>query len=219
MALKIAFIITSLILLAIYSKDLIAILSNQELLEKSLASLGHGAWIGFLLVNILQIIIAPIPGTVVGVAGGFLFGFWQGFTLNYIGILVGSMVAFLLAKWLGKPVVDKFVGGKVAKYLEKVATSKGIKGLALVLLLPFLPDDALCFVAGLTPISLKTFFVLVAVFRLPSVAVASMTGSGIVQLPLTVWVIIGILALAAIVLYWQKGDQIEAWMRKLVLDN
>lgn len=216
---KILFVVACLALLFYYGKDLQALLSNSELLTESLYQLGPLAWLGFLVLNILQVVVAPIPGPAFGVAGGFLFGFWKGFLLNIIGILIGSSIAFLLARWLGKPLVDRFVSGKTAKFLQKVATLKGIKGLAIVYLLPFLPDDALCFIVGLTKIKFRTFFALISFCRTPGVLVASLTGSGLVTLPFYAWIAIGILALILVLLYWLKGDQIEAWMKRMVLAN
>ncbi len=216
-AVKVLFVLAYLALLIYYGKDLQKILSNSELLEETLSHLGPFAWLGFLTLNISQVIFAPIPGPAFGVAGGFLFGFWKGFLLNIIGILIGSSIAFLLARWLGKPLVDRFVSGKTAEFLQEVATSKGIKGLVIIFLLPFLPDDALCFVVGLTKIKFRTFFTLVSFCRTPGILVASLTGSGLINLPLYAWIAIGILAILLVLLYWFKGDQIEAWMKRMVV--
>lgn len=214
--LKVIALLIPLVLFIIYRKELVAFFSNGEVLEDTLNKLGPFAWLGFLFVNIIQVILAPIPGHAVGVAGGFLFGFWGGFILNLIGIVVGSALAFLLARWLGKPIVDLCVGDKAADFSKKIASSKGVKGLILVYLLPFLPDDALSFVAGLMPIKFRTFITIVSLCRSPGILVASLTGSGLINLSLFAWVVIGALALILLAIYWIKGEQIEAWMKKIV---
>jgi|LFRM01.1.fsa_nt_gb uncharacterized membrane protein YdjX (TVP38/TMEM64 family) len=214
---KIAFVALLLYVLIFHGKDLYELMTNEQMLEEVLQRLGPVAWLGFLFFNILQVILSPLPGVAVGVAGGFMFGFWQGFALNLSGILLGSVIAFLLARWLGKPLVDRFVGDKTARFLEKVASSKGIKGIALVYLLPFLPDDALSFMVGLTKIRFRYFFLIVTLCRTPGVLVASMTGAGLINFPFIFWVIFGIITTLLLVIYWLKSEQIDKWVKGLVL--
>ncbi|MDD4263934.1 MAG: VTT domain-containing protein [Firmicutes bacterium] len=217
LSLKFSLVAFVLYLLVFHGRSLMTLITNETLLEEVLVKLGPAAWIGFLVLNIVQVILAPIPGVAVGVAGGFLFGFWGGFILNLIGILIGSIIAFLFARWLGRPLVDKFVSGKTASFLEKVATSKGIKGIALIYLLPFLPDDALSFMVGLTKINFRTFFLIVALCRTPGTFVASMTGAGLINLPLYFWIIVGIVTVLLLIIYWIKSEQIDLWIKGLVL--
>lgn len=216
-SLKISLLAFVLYLLIFHGKTIVTLITNEEMLEEVLQRLGPAAWIGFLFFNVVQVVLAPIPGVAVGVAGGFLFGFWGGFLLNLTGIILGSLIAFSFARWLGKPLVDKFVGGKTASFLEKVASSKGIRGIALVYLLPFLPDDALSFMVGLTKISFRNFFMIVTLCRTPGVLVASLTGAGLINLPFIFWAVVGVIAILLLVIYWLKSEQIDSWVKGLVL--
>lgn len=205
--------------LVYYWSDIIRLFGSQEAIERTVESWGASGPVVFILINIVQVIAAPIPGTAVGVAGGYLFGLWLGFLLNIAGILIGSIVAFGLARRFGKPLVDRFVGPRTAQFLDRAANKNGVRGLMLMFLLPFLPDDALCLMAGLTPIRMKTFVLIVAIGRSPGSFVAAMTGSGLVDIPLWAWSIVGIVAIALAVLWWWKGEAIEARMRALFRSN
>lgn len=201
-------------MLVLYGSDLIRLFGSEEAIRQTIESWGALGPIAFLVMNILQVILAPIPGTAVGVVGGYIFGAWMGFILNLLGIALGSLIAFWLARKFGKPLVDRFVGPRTANFLERVANRNGIRGLALIFLLPFLPDDALCFMAGLTAIRTRTFVLIVLFGRSPGAFVASLTGSGLVDLPLWAWTLIGLMAIALVVLWWRKGERIEDWFRE-----
>ena len=66
-----------------------------------LRTLGEGSEWVFILVQILQVVIAPIPGQAAAFAGGFIFGFWKGWFLTTLGLVIGSLIAMTLARLLG----------------------------------------------------------------------------------------------------------------------
>lgn len=208
-------LVAAVVVGVIYGPEFMRLFGSEEAIEQTIQSWGALGPVAFLVMNIAQVIVAPIPGTAIGVVGGYLFGVWLGFALNLLGILIGSLVVFTLARRLGKPFVDRFVGPRTAQFLQRVAEKNGIRGLTLVFLLPFLPDDALCFMAGLTPIRTRTFILIVLIGRTPGSFVASLTGAGLVDLPLWAWAVVGLVGISLFVLWWRKGDQIEAWFRGL----
>ena len=73
---------------------------NQYMRDK-LVQWGAAAPIIFILIQALQVVIAPIPGEVTGILGGFVFGQWLGLFYSTIGLTVGSLGAFALGRWLG----------------------------------------------------------------------------------------------------------------------
>ncbi len=190
--------------------------SNRSALETFLEQAGPWAPVGFVILNVLQIIIAPLPGNIIGVAGGYVFGFAMGFLLNLISMVIGSLSVFQLSKRFGKPLVDRFVGHKTSSFLGKLSTKKGIRGIALVFLLPFVPDDALCFVAGLTPMSTRTFLFLILGFRTPGLLVSTLTGAGLINLTPAGWTAVAALALIALYVFWTKGEALEQRILDLI---
>lgn len=112
----------------------------------------------FFLVQFLSVVLAPIPSNITALVGGVMFGTWLSFFLTFAAVLLGSLLVFVLARNLGQSFVNRVVGERVsAKYLDVIHAKTDVF-LVLAFLFPFFPDDLLCILAGLTPISLRRFF-------------------------------------------------------------
>lgn len=133
----------------------------------------------FVLIQAGQVLIAPIPGQVVAVAGGYLFGPWQGAAYSLIGMGVGSTIAFVLSRRYGRPYVNRQVGAARVAQFDTFIEQSGVAGLFLLFLLPGLPDDVICFVAGITTIRIRVLAVMAVVGRAPGIIVASFIGAGL----------------------------------------
>lgn len=92
--------------------------TDQEKLKAFLDSLGKGApWV-FILIQIIQTVIPIIPGALTCPAGALVFGNGFGFILNFIGIMIGSVIDFFLARKYGRGLVRALVSKKTyAKYI------------------------------------------------------------------------------------------------------
>ena len=87
--------------------DFEGIYSSSDRLSKFLQGLGPYSPAVFVLLQVLQVIAAPFPGELTGVAGGYAYGETLGFLLSTIGLSLGSWVAFELASILGRPFVER----------------------------------------------------------------------------------------------------------------
>ena len=129
---------------------------------------GVGLWgpAALILLHVVQVAIPILPGAVALTAGVLAFGPWEGFLYNYIGIILGSLLAFLLARRCGKPLVRSVLSPALCeKYLDKPLPHKFERIFALIILVPFAPDDALCMVAGLSKIPTGRFVAIVALMK------------------------------------------------------
>ncbi|HEY8344129.1 MAG TPA: VTT domain-containing protein [Bacillota bacterium] len=184
-------------------------------------TLGFGGWapMVFLLAQLLQIIIAPLPGNIVAFAGGALFGVVKGFLLSAAGQISGSLLAFCLARKFGKPLVLKVIGSDLYEKYNTIFSGRFVLSLFLLFLLPFFPDDALCFLAGLSSLSLYLFLLLVVFGRLPGIVVATLAGAGVFHLSIWQWALICVLSLVCIYFIFKYRRLLEAWLlRKLGID-
>lgn len=129
----------------------------------------------FILIQILQVVIPIIPGGISTAAGVLLFGPVAGFFYNYIGIVIGSILVFLLGRQYGKPFVLSLISEKTyEKYIAWFDNQGRFNKLfALAIFFPFAPDDALCLMAGLTNMSLKTFSWIILLGKPASILVYS----------------------------------------------
>ncbi|ANK61522.1 MULTISPECIES: TVP38/TMEM64 family protein [Loigolactobacillus] len=117
----------------------------------------------FIVLQIVQVVIPIIPGGISLAAGVLIFGPVEGFVYNYIGIVLGSIIAFLLGRRFGKPLVHHLISDKIYnKYIGWLDNqNRFTKLFAIAIFLPVAPDDVLCLLAGLTKMSLKTFSLII----------------------------------------------------------
>lgn len=153
------------------------IFSSPESLKVFLSDLGIFAPLGFILFQIIQCVIPIIPGGFGCVIGVAVFGPVYGFIYNYISICMGSIINFLLVRKYGKNLVLKLISQKnYDKYISRI--EKGNKFdmfFALAMLAPCAPDDLLCFLAGMTPMTLKKFVYIIFICKPWSIVAYSMT--------------------------------------------
>src|SRR3972149_4576723 len=76
-------------------------------LKKVIKSFGHSAPLAYILLQIIQVVIAPVPGGAIEFLGGYLFGVKAGFIYSQIGLTLGSLLAFGLARIFEKVAVEK----------------------------------------------------------------------------------------------------------------
>ena len=142
---------------------------------------GLGAWgpIGYLLAQAAQVVVVPIPGTLFPPVGALAFGPWPALALSLVGMALGSAVVFLVARKWGRPLAIRLAGADRIQRYESLMTARGGLLIWLVFLLPFLPDDAVCALAGLSGIGFRRFMVIATVGRIPAVAVGLFTMAGL----------------------------------------
>lgn len=117
----------------------------------------------FIALQIVQVVVPIIPGGISLAAGVMIFGPITGFMYNYIGIVLGSMLAFILGRRFGKPLIHHLISQKTyERYIGWLDNqNRFTKLFALAIFLPVAPDDVLCLLAGLTKMSFKTFTLII----------------------------------------------------------
>ncbi|MDO4670567.1 MAG: TVP38/TMEM64 family protein [Aerococcus sp.] len=137
--------------------------TDQAKLANYLHSTGVWAPLIFIVIQIVQTVIQIIPGALTCPAGAMIFGMWYGFLLNFIGIMIGSVINFFLARRFGRPLVLAFVGEKLYNRYVGALNTQGFKRIfAFGMFFPVSPADALTLLAGLSNLDFKTFFTLLA---------------------------------------------------------
>ncbi|ADX24354.1 TVP38/TMEM64 family protein [Streptococcus dysgalactiae] len=113
----------------------------------------------FILIQIIQVVYPVIPGGLTCVLGHVVFGPFLGFIYNTVGIFIGSLISFMLARKYGAQFAKIFVSDDTYnKYIPCLDKGKYFERfLAAAFILPGFPDDFLCMVAGLGKMSLRKF--------------------------------------------------------------
>src|ERR1044072_2824327 len=157
--------------------DFEGIYSNRDKLSKFLQSLGPYSPAVFVLLQVLQVVAAPIPGELTGVAGGYVYGQTVGFILSTIRLTIGSWVTFELASILGRPFVERFVSHEVLHKFDFLTTNTGSLICFLLFLIPGFPKDYLCFLLGLSRMRLGTFLLESIIGRIPGTYLLTLQGA------------------------------------------
>lgn len=141
--------------------------------------LGFGLWAPLVsaLLMIFQSVIAPLPAFVVTFTNGLLFGWAWGALLSWTSAMIGAALCFWIARALGRPVVERLVGGTKALEISDLFFARyGRRAIVISRLLPFVSFDIISYGAGLTPISLWQFLLSTGIGQLPATLLYSYLG-------------------------------------------
>ena len=196
-------------LLALYTTGFFEAARSEEGIKAYIEARAPWSHLTFFFLQLMSVIVAPIPSNVTALAGAILFGTIPAFLLTWSAVIIGSLAVFFLARALGQSFAARFVGRKLsAKYLD-IIRRKRDAFLFLAFLFPFFPDDILCILAGVTEVSWKRFLLLCLVARPWGLLVSCAVGGSALDFPLWAMIALGIAGAAIFVLAMVFGDKIE----------
>jgi len=172
-------ILILLLLVSYFSLPLYNFFKNPDRVKEFVLSFGIFSPVVLILLQILQVLFAPIPGQIAGFVSGYIYGTVKGTVYTMIGTVLGSLIAFILVRRLGRPFVEKVIDKKTLKKFDYLSKENGTFTLFLIYLLPALPDDAICLIAGLTNIPIWKLVLITFFGRLPGFIILNMVGSGV----------------------------------------
>ena len=157
---------------------------SAESLEAFLGKFGLWAPVCFVLIQCIQVVIPILPGAIGCLGGVLIFGPVWGFVYNYVGISMGSILAFVLSKRYGKSFVQHMIGEKnYKKYIGWLDKGTAFdKAFAAAIFFPVAPDDLLCYIAGLTKMTLRKFTLIIILGKPGSIFLYSVGLTSITQL-------------------------------------
>ncbi len=189
--------------------------TNKDQIKTFVDSFGAGAPVVFILIQILQVLFAPIPGEATGFIGGLLFGASKGFLYSSIGLTAGSWMIFVIGRLLGKRYVRKLIPIKQLNRFDLLVKRQGVVVLFLFFLIPGFPKDYLCFFLGLSDLPIKVFIVITAIGRMPGTYMLSLQGVlvyeqmyGQFALILGLWVLVALFA-------YRYRERLYRWIERL----
>ncbi len=156
---------------------LVRLYVDKRFLKHTLREWGVLAPVIFIGLQALQVIIAPIPGELTGILGGYLFGQWGGLLYSTIGLTLGSIGAFAVGRWLGARYVQKLVSPDIWRKMGFIVEAEGAILCFIIFLIPGLPKDMVCYLFGLSPMPFWVFAVVSTLGRIPDTWVLSAQGA------------------------------------------
>ena len=192
---------------------MVRLYSDKRFLKQTLRQWGILAPVIFVVLQALQVIIAPIPGEVTGILGGYLFGESLGFVYSTLGLTVGSVTAFGVGRWLGAHYVRTLVSQETWDKLGFIVEAEGAILCFIIYLIPGLPKDMVCYLFGISPMPLWVFTLVSTLGRMPGTWVLSAQGAHTEAGDyLQVMLLTAIVVAVAVPLYYYR-NRIVSWFR------
>jgi len=192
---------------------LVRLYSDKYFLKETLHAWGILAPLIFIALQALQVIIAPIPGDITGLLGGFLFGEWLGLFYSTIGLTLGSVAAFGVGRWLGAHYVRTLVSQQTWDKMGFIIEAEGTILCFIIFLIPGLPKDMVCYLFGMSPMPFWVFTLVSTLGRFPGTWVLSAQGAHTAAGDYLEVILLTAIAFAvALPLYYYR-DRIVAWVR------
>ena len=193
----------------LWRSGLFAAFTSLEAMQDYIARFAPYSHLVFFLIQLLSVILAPIPSNVTALAGGVLFGTWPAFLLTWGAVVLGSVTVFAVARRLGRNFVERVVSrSSISRYLE-VIQRKQDTFLILAFLFPFFPDDVLCILAGLTTMPFRRFLLIALLTRPWGLLAASALGGSTLSLPLWAVALLAAAGIGVFLVCMKYGDKWE----------
>ena len=190
-------------------------LQDHHRLKGIILSYGAYSPLAFIILQIVQVVVAPIPGGAIEFIGGYLFGVGGGFLYSMVGLLLGSWLAFGLARIFEKWALEKFVSEEVRKKFDYLVGHEGVILSFLLFLIPGFPKDALCYILGLTPMHLGIFLIISTIGRIPGTLMATLQGAKAFDHQYKIFMILMGISVLVILVFYIYHEEIHKWVKKL----
>ena len=201
----VAIILLTALFISLYFifKDKVDLLNTKDGLENFINDVQNTGFLGgiiLVVIQILQVVVAFIPGEFVELASGIMFGPVLGLVLCLIGLNIGTIIIFGLVKLLGKPFVDENVSDQNQKFLFLNNSNRTLIILFFIFLIPGIPKDILIYLVPLTKVKMWQFLIVSSVSRIPSILTSTIAGTSIINGDyLVAGIIMGISLILAII--------------------
>ena len=145
--------------------------------------------LGLILAMILQSLISPIPSELIlSIAGSAYiesFGLYEGFVIAFIASFIGSIIGALICYYIGfhfQSWLEKRITIKELKTFSQFIEKYGIWAIIITRLTPFIPFDAISYVAGFVKFRKRDFIIGTIVGLIPRIGFYLLIGSEVVNL-------------------------------------
>lgn len=158
--------------------DLLQALHSVEDFDAFLERHRDSSVVLYITIQALQVIVAVIPGQIVQIAGGYVYGFWYASLWSLIGLAIGSVIAFYMARIIGRQPISRIYGTEMVDRYTTLLSSRNAFAIMLFLyIFPGFPKDVLAFVAGLSNMKFSRFLPMATLARYPAMALSMLIGS------------------------------------------
>lgn len=183
-----------------------------EQLVSEMDDAGFGGVLLLEALQLLQIVVAFIPGEIVQLAAGALYGPWLGALIILIGCIISSALVFVLVRKLGSPFVHDMVPKKYMQKFEEFEKSKKFSSIVFLLfLIPGLPKDLFTYITPLTDMPFRQFMLLTNAARIPGIVLSTYAANGLIEgdiwQSVVIFLALAVVSVAAMVVFSRFIDR------------
>ncbi|MBQ3502730.1 MAG: TVP38/TMEM64 family protein [Clostridia bacterium] len=191
-------------------------ITTFEDLRQLILSFGGWGIITYIIINLLQCVVIPVPTTLTVLVGTAIYGPFVAFLYATIGVILGSSIAFAIGRYCSRPVVNWIFGKEKVEKYQDILNKRAELVLFLTLALPFFPDDLICMMAGVSDIKYFKFLLISVVARGVGLATISFFGSGKI-IPfsgwgIVVWIVLALALLSLAIIGFKKREKIKYFL-------
>ena len=195
--------------------DLKGLMANIEQLRDQILSYGPLAPLLYIILQISQVILAPIPGEASGFLGGYLFGGFGAFIYSTIGLSIGSGLAFGIARLMGDSFRHRFHQSRIYQRFNKVLYKNAFVVPFILFLFPGFPKDSLSYILGLSLMPWRVFLFIAVVGRMPGTLLLSYQGAQIYEKDYFTLAILLLVSIAISLPFYLYRRRILNWLSNL----
>ncbi|MGB8646853.1 MAG: VTT domain-containing protein [Anaerolineae bacterium] len=183
---------------------IVQLMSERQGVMNYVSGFGLLAPVIYVALYVLQIVVAPIPGQPITLAGGYLFGALWGTVYSLAGIALGAVSTALLARWLGRPAIQRWIGASRMNYWEERLRVRSPYTWILIFFLPV--SDLVYYAAGISRVPIRWLVLAAVLGRAPALLCENWVGAHLTSLPIeSLLGFLPLLALPLLIVYlWQR---------------
>ena len=180
--------------------DYLRVITDQQAVSAYLQGYGSLGPIVLFILLVAQVFVAVIPGHALMVTAGYVYG-TVGLCVVIASTIVGSQIAFLIARRYGRGFIYRVASPEIIERWDGIARYQGILFYFFSFVLPIFPSDLMCYVAGLSTISARRFFLANILGRTCCAVFVTLIGIYGMHPPVWFW-IVAILGISAFFAGW-----------------
>lgn len=157
--------------------------------------------------QIAQVVLAPVPGQVVGIVFGTLYGSILGSILGTIGNIIATAIIILLTKRYGRPLVERLTSDDSMNRYQRMIKNADVYPFAILVVLPVIPDDVVCYAAGLSSVGKYRLITAISIARTPGMITLAVFGNNLVDYNPRILAILGVpVAILIVFVIWKREE-------------
>jgi len=192
--------------------ELIERFKSLDEINKLLKQYKTASIFAYMGLQILQIIVSALPGQALQFAAGYAYGFWLGFLYSIIGVAMGTVITFYLARLLGKGALQVIFGEeRFSKFVHTLNSKRSFIVLFVIFLIPGIPKDLFTYAAGVSEIRIIPFLMLSLIGRAPAMIGSIMMGNMFYNGSYIGLIILGVVAVILFIAGITHRDKLLKW--------